>query len=1160
MSLDGIDFDERLGPILDELLHESRLGKQPDLGEYQRRFPDLAEKILELYETIFLIESNGRAEDKHSSFHSNGRKPKLKQLGEYRIVREIGRGGMGIVYEAIQESLERQVAVKVLPHSQVLSEDQIKRFEREAKAAGQLRHPNIVGVIDVGEENGIHFYVMQFIKGISLDRLLNQIRSASTQPSRFPNELPLKLSGLTTPSAAPDQSEQISIDDRPSTTSLSSQYDSKARYFRTVAKLGSCTALALDYAHRNGVLHRDIKPSNLLMDENDDVWITDFGLAKYGDDELTQTGDLVGTLRFMPPERLRGWSDPRSDVYSLGLTLYELATLTPAFGSEDRVELLRKIESEVPILPSKIIPEIPTDLETILLTSIAKEPQQRYQSAAQMAEDLQRFLSGRPILARRSTILKRLWLWSRRKPMVASLIALTLTLLSVVAGISTLSLVSLNKRFMEVSAANQTADERLLDAYLTQIHASRSSNVLGSRKSAMDAIRNAKPLVDELRPEELFRLRTQAIAVLSKPDILVGKEWPIEQIGNDRPDAAFDDSIGHMVRINKDGHIEFVDLETGDRNPLVSLPSFSRVCSQVSLSPDGSIAIVGGQLNSGGFSLLVIDRKSGKVLLERKRAQADYLEQSCFSSDGSRFAFTEETRLPEPITSIVIGCRNDRFDLTQIVATDGWSFVNFSHDGKFIIHCYKKEIRVTNITTKETVASLHSDKTIQCGGFGPGDRTIILSPIRGPVEFWQFQKNKLESLNREMPLGSPQKQIHITSHPRLPLVITTGVDGRSTLWNSNSGEQTVVTDFRCIKIASNGQRIGFSNQENSFGYLNIVTPQSVKEIHLPPKKRIIVSVDFCENEKNLIVVDSNTNSMSLIDVETAAITSRVDTEKPNREFARFLPGTSERILDGKQFGKSSLNIYKIQESKDRIGSDISIVLEKSGWKDLTPDSQAFGFDAAKRRFCIISKQKFLEWRSWPEAELLGKAKLPDLNFKYLDVSPDGRFVSVSRNNYVQVCVYDFQTKEITFQPKLETRDFRYRQNTGCLTSFSKNGKLFAVATPTDFRFFSTGDWSLVKVIPREKIGVGHVAFSENFIATADYDCINLYSAANLELIARLETAVPIQFSSDYSDEIPGLIFSPSGKYLAAGTMRNRVVLWDLIELRKELSELGLNWE
>ena len=299
-----------------------------------------------------------------------------KTIGDYRILREIGRGGMGIVYEAEQISLERHVALKVLPLSVVLDEQQISRFMVEAQAAAQLHHPNIVPIFSVGREDGVHCYSMPLIDGVSLDQRIANVAPGSS------------VSG----------SSRDAI-----TTSVS---------------LVIQAARALEHAHQRGVIHRDIKPSNLMVDHTDKLWVTDFGLARCRQDSsLTQSGAIVGTLRYMSPEQASGKPqavDHRSDIYSLGITLYELVTGSPAFDEGPRAQLLAQHQHDQPRAPRKVNRKLARDLETIILKSIASESAQRYQSAGEMADDLQRFLDGKPILARRPSIADRMTKWTSR--------------------------------------------------------------------------------------------------------------------------------------------------------------------------------------------------------------------------------------------------------------------------------------------------------------------------------------------------------------------------------------------------------------------------------------------------------------------------------------------------------------------------------------------------------------------------------------------------------------------------------------------------------------------------------------------------------------------------------------------------------------------------
>ncbi len=346
-----------LEDILEGYLEELAAGETPDQQAYMAAHPDLADALRGVFRTLDFVEATSR------SLNAVGLR-RHEMLGEYRIQREIGRGGMGVVYDAIQTSMGRRVALKVLPAGTLLSDTALERFAREAAMAGRLQHANIVPVYAVGEERGIHYYAMQYVEGCTLAERLAELRDAGVQPGR--------------------------------------------EHFRRVASWGQQIADALAHAHERGVIHRDIKPSNLLLDARGNVWITDFGLAR-GDalSSLTISGDVVGTARYMSPEQARGSTgelDERTDVYSLGATLYELLTFEPAFEGSDRDVVLNRIAFTNTISLRQRNRAIPRDLETIVVKCMEKDPDRRYSCAAAVAEDCRRFVAGDPIHARRTPL------------------------------------------------------------------------------------------------------------------------------------------------------------------------------------------------------------------------------------------------------------------------------------------------------------------------------------------------------------------------------------------------------------------------------------------------------------------------------------------------------------------------------------------------------------------------------------------------------------------------------------------------------------------------------------------------------------------------------------------------------------------------------------
>ena len=446
------------GRLADEVRELLQVGDQPNVRKLAEKYPELAHEVSELVPALSMLDEIACEQPNSAGDASmNG-----TMLGDYRIVREVGRGGMGVVYEAWQVSLERRVALKVLPFAGILDQRQLKRFKNEAHAAAGLHHQNIVPVFAVGSDRSVHFYAMQYVEGQTLDRVIDDLRERSdanlsaTNNGRSTDLSAVKSAALHDiqqsgrvhgSSELPDETARAgglttTKDSHCGATRspLTARSNREAIYFRTVAELGVQVAEAIHHAHCEGVIHRDIKPSNLILDADGKIWVTDFGLAYRGDQPgLTMTGDLVGTLRYMSPEQAlakRVAVDDRTDIYSLGVTLYEMLALRPAYAGKDRQELLRQIAFDEPRPVGKVNRSVPRELETIISRAMAKNPAERYPTAQELADDLKRFLEHRPIHARRPTLVQRVAKWSRRhRPMVASgAIATTIVLLAVAIG------------------------------------------------------------------------------------------------------------------------------------------------------------------------------------------------------------------------------------------------------------------------------------------------------------------------------------------------------------------------------------------------------------------------------------------------------------------------------------------------------------------------------------------------------------------------------------------------------------------------------------------------------------------------------------------------------------------------------------------------------
>jgi WD40 repeat protein/serine/threonine protein kinase len=420
-SVAAASADAAFAEVVEGLTAKLQAGGPVDVDAYLAAHPEHADRLRALLPALSMLDAMSASGPGALSFpvaDSPGPAPD-GLLGDFRLLREVGRGGMGVVYEAEQVSLGRRVALKVLPFAATMDPRQLQRFHNEARAAAGLHHTNIVPVHFVGCDRGVHFYAMQFIDGESLAAVIRRLRQdGGTGPAPAGTASEQPTTTYAPPGAAGGPEAATEAVARQSTVASGGAARGR-ECFRRAAEAGVQAAEALDHAHQAGVVHRDVKPANLLLDSRGRLWVTDFGLAQilHGEAGLTLTGDLVGTLRYMSPEQAlakRVVVDHRTDVYSLGATLYELLTLQPVFAGGDRQELLRRIAFEEPLQPRRLNRTIPAELETIVLKAMEKNPAERYATAQELADDLQRFLDDKPIRAKRPTLVQRARRWMRR--------------------------------------------------------------------------------------------------------------------------------------------------------------------------------------------------------------------------------------------------------------------------------------------------------------------------------------------------------------------------------------------------------------------------------------------------------------------------------------------------------------------------------------------------------------------------------------------------------------------------------------------------------------------------------------------------------------------------------------------------------------------------
>jgi WD40 repeat protein/serine/threonine protein kinase len=596
--------------LLVELEYRVGRSEQPSRDDYMREFPQFAELIEAAPfndRSLARFGSAGQTIDGNLNSTLRNANPNQSALppneliGDFILIREIGRGGMGVVYEAQQISLRRRVALKVLSFGSSLSKQQIMRFHSEAYAAATLHHPNIVPVYSVGSDRGVYFYAMQLVNGRSIAELLAELRRRQVWLATGNTEK--RSSGKTAKLSA---------------TSIVGSTDS-TEFFRRVAEFGIQAAEALAYSHARGILHRDIKPANLLIDEEGKLWVTDFGLARAKDSsDLTKSGEVLGTLRYMSPEQLSGKQsgiDERTDVYSLGATLYESLSLTPAFGGNSEPEILRRIALEEPQRLRQINRCIPRDLETIVAKAMEKRVADRYSSARELADELRRYLASEPIKAKRASHAERIVKWSRRHHTLATTLGLAFVLLS---AILLASIVMINRARIHALDALDTTSELLYASDMSAAFDAWDEGYSDEVQAILDRHRPAAGRPDR-RGFEWDLL--DRVARQPEPIVLAGHTGSVSEIG------VFPDRR-RLASVGDDGTLRIWDIGT-QTSKMIPL-SHEGLCS-LAISPDGR------HVAAGNTSIYLCDSEAAFAARELLRREYS-VESMAFSPDGKKLA------------------------------------------------------------------------------------------------------------------------------------------------------------------------------------------------------------------------------------------------------------------------------------------------------------------------------------------------------------------------------------------------------------------------------------------------------------------------------------------------------------------------------------------
>jgi eukaryotic-like serine/threonine-protein kinase len=1099
-----------------DLHYRRKAGERPSPEEYRRRLPKYAAVIDATFAAAPETPApcNGTAPDGPpmpptegpSSVSAGADGPALTAAPGYEVLGVLGRGAMGVVYKARQQGLKRLVALKMVLAGAHAGPAELARFRREAEAVARLRHPNIVQIYEVGEHAGLPFFSLEYVERGTLAEL------AAGKP------LPP----------------------------------------RRAAETVEALARAVHSAHQVGVVHRDLKPANVLIAADGTPKVTDFGLAKLLDAEdkpLTRTSAILGTPAYMAPEQVSrevSAVGPWSDVYALGVILYELLTGRAPFGGGVETVLLDKLERE-PYPPRRLNAAAPRDLETVCLKCLRKEPSHRYRSAADLADDLRRYLSGVPIKARRAGVTERGWRWCRRNPVLATLTGLVAALLVLITAISVAASVQLRDHLEHARNAEQAereakeeALERLRGSYLAQARAGRFSRQPGQQFDSLEALAKAA----RIRPS--LELRNEAVACMAVPDLKPGRSWeglpgwqagavfpgmPERPAGSTRWTAGlvFDEKLERYARSDGAGNI--CVRRVADDKELVRLPGRGLPAWTLRFSPDGRFLCA--RIDHGTCRFWDVERR--RLVVEPPAHAFD------FTPDSRRAAVTW------PDQSIKIYDLGSGREVKRLPKRPAWTHsLAFSPDGRQLAVSFlepRVPVEVLDVETGKVVVTLPHPGGVRSLAWRPDGRLLATACDDLRIHLWDPNAARYVGALE----GHEEEPIEVTFNHRGNLLASTGWDGTVRLWDPVAKRQVLSSPggypqaFPKYQFSPDDRRLAFSWD----GRFTI----GLWEVDAAPACQTLTShralgkgpwsMDVSPDGR--LLASTHDDGVRLWDLEFGREVAHLD-QFGRAKTALFTPD-GQSLITYSGHGIHSWPVAATQEAQTlslRIGPprrllSVSPMDIPAYHARLSADGNSLGVTDRARGQVIL-------------ADLTGRVKAvlpghPQIAWHVL--SPDVRWVATltggSDPGPPVLRVSSVRTKKVVWQ----------LADGSVLGGFSPDGR-WLVTCRDQCCVREVGTWRVVKTIPAEPaLGrPGGAVFSKDGKTLAiGYPSSRVVRLVDPETGKELVTpSAPARLA------LGSTTFSPDGSRLAIACSKRIIQVWDLRLIRARLAEMGLDWD